>query len=243
MPVVAIREVGKGRSMAVLTDSTWHWSFLAGNRGGDPRHYRSFWSNAIRWLIQDPAMDLVQVKVLEERVSVGAVARAHVKVSRPDYRPASGEDVDVIVRRRLEGGAPGEGEVVQRSQGLKCDVEGTLEVEIPLEKAGIYEVEARAEVVPGRQATSVDLWVATARSRELEQVVGDGRLMELLAEASGGAVQSLRAEEPRLESRPPRVSRVLSRQHHDLWNQPWVILGLVGLLGTEWWLRRQYGFL
>ena len=25
-PVVAVREVGKGRSMAVLTDSTWAWS-------------------------------------------------------------------------------------------------------------------------------------------------------------------------------------------------------------------------
>ena len=48
MPVIALREVGEGRSMAVTTDSTWKWHFITGNEDGDTHAYTRFWSSAIR---------------------------------------------------------------------------------------------------------------------------------------------------------------------------------------------------
>ncbi len=243
LPVVAVQEVGKGRSMAVTTDSTWQWSFVAGHQGGDPRHFDTFWSNAVRWLIRDPEMDLVRVQVNRERVPIGEEARARVLVFHPDYQPAAEESVGLVVRRRDEGAGAGEGEVVWRHEGSRTDGQGALDVLIPFQGAGIYEVEAKAHVVPTRVARGSDLFVATDVAPEMETVVGDGRLVALLAEASGGSVQSLTSEEPAITPRPPRISRVLSRKHDELWNQPWVLLALLALLGTEWWLRRRLGYL
>ena len=243
MPVVAVREVGKGRSLALTTDTSYHWAFVAGNQGDDPRHFDTFWSNAIRWLIKDPAMDLVQVRVLREQLPVPEEARATVQVFLPDYRPAADQEVDVVVRLRDAGAGPGEGEVVLRLPEARTGAEGTLEVVVPVERAGIYEVEASARVVAGRLARGSDLFVASDVNPELEETIGDGRLLTLLAEASGGSVQALDTPTPEVEPRPPRVARVLSRRHDELWTSPWLLALLVGLLAMEWWLRRRYGFL
>lgn len=243
LPVVTVREVGAGRSMAITTDSLWHWGFVAGNRGEDPHHYNRFWSQAIRWLIRDPAMDLVRVQVREERVPVHEGARAHVRVFRPDYRPAAHQAVSIRVRSRDEGAGAGEGQVIMDVDDLRTDGDGRLEVEIPLARAGIYEVEASAVVVPGRTALGADLFVATERRAEFETIVGDGRLPRLLAEASGGAVMPLDVDDPVVRVRPSRVTRVMNRSHRDLWTSPWVLLWAACLLGLEWWLRRRMGLL
>ncbi|MGM0578138.1 MAG: glutamine amidotransferase [Myxococcota bacterium] len=243
LPVAAVREAGDGRAMSFLTDSTWHWSFIAGNKGKDTRHYDTFWTNAIRWLIKDPEMDLVRVRVLQERVSVGDEADAKVHVYRPDYRPATDQPVEVVVRRRDAGTGAGEGEVILSLPDAKTDAAGVLDVSIPFEEAGIYEVIARSDVVSGRTAEGIDLFVGTDVNPEFETVIGDGRLLDQVAAATGGRVQSLTTDEPEVDPHPPRVSRVLDRQHDELWNAPWVLAAVALLFGLEWWLRRRYGYL
>lgn len=243
MPVVAVREVAEGRSMVVTTDSTWHWSFKAGNEGKDPRHYDAFWASAIRWLIKDPELDLVRVRVLRENVPLGEKARVRVDVFQPDYQPAKDTPVDIVVKRRRSGDGQGEGEEVLRLADQLTDSSGRLELELELESPGIHEVTATAAVVSGRETTGSDLFVMTDTNPEYETVIGDGRLLSALAEASQGAVYPLEVEEPALALREPRVVKVASRRHRELWNVPFVVLVLAALFGLEWSLRRRYGYL
>ncbi len=243
MPLVTVREVGKGRSMAVTTDSLWHWSFKAGNGGKDPRHFDAFWSSAIKWLIKDPALELVRVRVLRERVPVGEAAQARIEVFLTDYRPAADHRVDVVVRRRDAGDRPGQGAEVLRLSDQRTDGAGQLEVDLPLDAAGIYEVEASATVAQGRVTRGRDLFVATELNPELETIVSDGRLLDQLAEASGGEVRSLDEVDPALTLREPRIQKVASRRHRELWNTPFIVLVLALLFGAEWWLRRRFGYL
>src|SRR5689334_11987199 len=50
MPVIVAGEYGKGRSLAVTSDSLWRWGFVAAARPGDDgRQYAKLWDNAIRW--------------------------------------------------------------------------------------------------------------------------------------------------------------------------------------------------
>ncbi len=242
-PVVSVAEVGQGRSLVVATDSTWHWAFKAGGAGKDPHHYEAFWSNAIRWLIKDPELDLVKVRVLRERVPVGESEQALVQVFEADYRPAAAEPVTIIVRRRGPGDGRGEGAEVLRVSDAKTDSEGELRVNIPVERAGIYEVEAQARVVTGRTATGVDLFVGTETNPEYDRVVGDDRLLVNLAEASQGAVLGFDADLSQVPLKRPQVIRVKSRRHRELWNAPLLLLLIAGLFGIEWWLRRRYGYL
>ena len=242
-PVVAVREVGEGRALVVTTDSTWHWAFKAGGAGKDPQNYESFWWNAIRWLIKDPELDLVKVKVLHESVPVGQRAQALVSVFRADYRPAANQDVVVVVRRRGPGDGRGEGEEILRLADAKTDSAGELRVDVPVDRAGIYEVDASSQVVTGRTATGMDLFVGTDTNPEFDRVVGDARLLDNLAAASKGAVFRFDADPSQLKLKEPQVIRVKSRQHKELWNAWWVLLLVAGLFGLEWWLRRRYGYL
>ena len=58
MPVLVVGEHGKGRTLALLTDSAWRWGFLASGRDGDDgRAYTRFMENAVRWLFKDPDLE------------------------------------------------------------------------------------------------------------------------------------------------------------------------------------------
>lgn len=242
-PLVAVREVDKGRSMIAATDSTWHWAFKAGGEGADPSHYETFWENAIRWLIKDPELDLLKVRSVEENVSVGKRARALISAFRPDYRPAAGQMIEVVVRRRGAKDGRGEGEEILRRADLKTDEQGTVELEVPVLSPGIYEIEARADIVAGRTTTGIDLFVGTDSKPELERVVGDVRLVTNLAEATKGKVLAFGSDIGEVPLEPPTVMRVKSRTHSDLWSAPWALALVVGLFGLEWWLRRRFGYL
>ena len=243
LPLATVREVGEGRSMVFATDSAWHWAFKAGAEGKDPQNYDTFWWNAIRWLIKDPELDLVKVKVLRESVPVGDRAQALITVFRADYRPAAQQEVAVVVRRRGGTDGRGQGEEVLRLPDARTDAAGELRVDIPVEAAGVYEVEAEARVVTGRTAEGLDLFVGSDTNAEYDRVVGDARLLDNLAKASGGAVLGFDADLGAIELKSPQVIRVKSRQRHELWNAWWVLLLVGGLFGLEWWLRRRYGYL
>ena len=62
-PVLVAGDAGKGRTMALLTDSGWHWGFLAAGEGDDGRAFQRFWENAIRWLVRDPALTLLRLEL------------------------------------------------------------------------------------------------------------------------------------------------------------------------------------
>jgi hypothetical protein len=39
------------------------------------------------------------------------------------------------------------------------------------------------------------------------------------------------------------TARQLTHRQQTAWDKWWVLAGLVGLLGAEWWLRRREGLL
>ena len=115
MPVIVAGEYGKGRSLAVTTDTLWRWGFVAAARPGDDgRQYTKFWENAMRWLIQDP--DLRNLHVDSDAVEYvpGAPVRVTVRLLGRDYQPLPGGAVSLVVKR---GADPATAEQVARRQG------------------------------------------------------------------------------------------------------------------------------
>jgi len=243
MPVVAVREVGLGRTMVVGTDSTWFWSFKAGGEGEDAHHYEQFWENAIRWLIKDPELDLLKVRALREVVRVGEPAEVLVTAYQADYRPAGNQKVEMVVRRRAASDDRGQGEEVLRKTDLVTDAQGELRFTVPVAHAGIYELEARSDIVTGRTTTALDLFVGAEENPEFERIVGDGHLLQGLAQATGGKVLPIDADPGEIPLEEPTIMRVKSRTHQELWSAPWALGLAVALFGLEWWLRRKYGYL
>ena len=82
---------------------------------------------------------------------------------------------------------------------------------------------------------------ASVEKRELS---ADPALMRKLAEVSGGAVVGANdvARLPEIVRRW-ESARQLAHRQQSVWDRWWVLAGMLGLLGAEWWLRRREGLL
>ncbi len=241
-PVVAVREVDRGRVLAVATDSTWFWAFRRDAEGqGDPRHYSRFWQNAFRWLTRDPSLGPVQVHVLGNPARAGGALDAQVDVRQPDYQPAAGVPVRVHWQRVGVGPAdtPDPSPAADAVQAA-TDGSGRAAVRFSPPVAGVYRIEAEAQVA-GQTLAGFDLVQVESADREFERVVPAAPLLQRIAAATGGAHFPLDAPPPKLELKAPPADEVVERTVHDLWSTPWAALGIGLLLALEWFLRRRWG--
>jgi len=243
LPILTVGEAGKGRSLALTTDSSWRWIFSGGAVcQGDgcvdrSRAYQRFWENAVRWLIRDPSLSLLRIDTGEQSWRRGQPVVLKVKALRPDYQPAPDTDVAVTVTRLPGLGAPAA--VVLAKQG-RTDEHGVLLLELDPPAAGGYRVTARA-TLSGRPLQEDAVFLVDGAGRELEEAEARDELLRAISKASGGRFVDEGGPLGELPLLPPKVVRI--NKHHDveLWSSAWVLLVAAGCLGLEWLLRRRWG--
>jgi uncharacterized membrane protein len=97
-PVLATADVGKGRTLALLTDSAWNWGFQAAGAGDDGRAFQRFWEGAIRWLVRDPALTHLRIDLDKVEYRRGQTVSLRVRTLRADYSPAASVEVALELR-------------------------------------------------------------------------------------------------------------------------------------------------
>jgi uncharacterized membrane protein len=233
-PVLAVGEVGKGRALALLTDTAWHWGFQAAGAGDDGRAFQRFWEGAIRWLVRDPALTLLRVDLDKVEYRRGQAASVRVRARRADYTPAA----DLPVALQL---FPAES--AQRDKPLKTiEVTTNKEGEANFELGGLapaaYRLVGQA-TVDGRPLSEEETFVVRPEGRELEDVISRPAVLKEIAQATGGHFEVDSLGSPPV--RKAREVRVGSLRTIELWSNPLLLILAVALLGTEWALRRRAG--
>lgn len=254
-PLVSIREVGAGRTMAVTTDSAWFWRFPAVAEGGAGREFDRFWSNALRWLIKDPELARVRVKAERSVVLSGDPVGAEVKVLGADYRGLGGASVSA----ELLETAGGKKEAVAAKQ-LTTGPDGTVIVVFEDVKPGTYVIRATAEsggspkgdpevpaeVTPAageRIGRAEEPVIVEAADVELQAPFPRPEILRALAEGSGGQYVDVSERLPDVEVRDARRVEVDRTKRIPIWDTFPAFLALLVLAGLEWWLRRRSGLL
>ncbi len=242
MPVLATREVGKGRTLALTSDSLWHWAFVGlGKSGSSRRVYDRFWQATLRWLIRDPELKYLRVIPQRERLTVGQKARIIIRATKPDYSPAAGVEVDwelVGLGGSKSRGSPIKG-LARRG---RTDQRGELVLTYEPREVGAYRVRARARLA-GRESREEALILVRRAGLETRDPRARPALLRKLAAASGGRFLGAAEELPELPFNKPRVLRVNWQREVAIWNSGWALLVVVLLLGVEWLLRRRAGHL
>ena len=240
LPVIVAGDYGKGRSLAIMTDSLWRYGFVAAQRAGDDgRHYTTFWENAIRWLIHDP--DLRNLHVDSDAVDYvpGAPVHVAVRLLGRDYQPRANGVVSLTLRR---GADPARAAQV-KTGSVKVGADGTGEWDLGGLPPGVYRVSGHAAIA-GHDARASDIFLVREAGTELDRPVGDPETLETIAKATGGRALGTIDELPRdLPFDPPRIVRVDRRTDVELWSRPGLLVLIVGLLGVEWLLRQRSGYL
>ena len=231
-PLVAIRQVAQGRTLAVTTDASWRWGFLAAESGEGDRAYARFWNSALRWLVKDPALAPLQVEpdspTVEPGVAVGLTVTAH----GPDFGPATGRKVQAeLVAEDGRSVAHGEAVVGQ---------DGTARLELTPPGPGAYKVVSRAEGAADEATAAV---AVRGSGPEDADAAPRPALLRAVAEATGGAFAAIPGGGmPRLTVNDPEVVEVGRRRAVPIWDRWWTLAGLACLLAAEWVLRRRWGY-
>src|SRR6185437_16946478 len=191
-PVVAVREVGKGRSMAVLTDSTWFWSLPHVGNGGRGDAHRRFYANALRWLIRDPELSRAKIVVdlpdVAKGVEPGVPVPLEVRSFNAKYQP---EAKDIVKLSLVPLDAP-DGTAPIIVDGVTGD-DGTFHTQFNPPSPGAWR--AKVDATDGKTGkpigTDEDAFVV--RATATEKLHREPRADVLAALAAAGAGQAVTA--------------------------------------------------
>jgi uncharacterized membrane protein len=230
-PLVAVREVGEGRTLAVATDASWRWGFVAAESGQGNRAYLRFWNQALRWLVRDPGLAPLQVEPDAPAVEPGAPVGIGVTARRPDWGPASGERVTAEL-------VDDDGRSVARGEAIAGE-DGVARVEVVPPGPGAYKIVARGR--DGETATGA----VAVRGAGPEDADAAPRpeLLSAVAEATGGAFSAIPGGDlPDLRLADAEVVEIGRRKSVPVWDRWWYLMALAGALAAEWILRRRWGY-
>jgi hypothetical protein len=233
-PVLAVREVGRGRVLTLLTDSSWLWRFATAG-GGGASAYDAFWQRAVRYLLGDPEFDRLRVVTGHHPYPADQPFRVSITASDPKYLPLKGI---LVAYRVMRTDRSPETEVRSGSGTGTTGAGGELAVTLTL-PPGTFRLEAKG-VMEGRSVQAQGELVTEGRAAELARVASDPGLLTAVAAATGGRVLSPDTL-ARARLHPPRVVRLDNLRSEPLVGNVWLLWGLIALaLAGEWLLRRRY---
>jgi uncharacterized membrane protein len=230
-PVLAVREVGRGRTMALTVDASWRWSFSEAAVGRGNQAYLRFWKNSMRWLVADPEDRRVVVSPSRENVLLGDEVRLVVQVRDAGYGP--------VVSAKLTG-------TVRSPDGSSQPFEATTnaigEATVPLtpSQQGAHRVVVRAGAGPSNRGETV--FAVTERDPELTEIRPDGAFLKQLVALYDDAAAYRGpgdTDGPLVNDAAQRA--IPERRQTHLATAPLVAI-LFGLFASlAWWARRRSG--
>ncbi|MCI0334539.1 MAG: glutamine amidotransferase [Planctomycetes bacterium] len=246
-PLLVAGQSGDGRVLAFAGDSTWRWPM-----GGFGEAHRRFWRQAVLWLAKkdEQTEGRVWIRLAGRRVMRGT--RVDFGMGAEDAQGAPIETAQFEVKVTTPDGAD---EVVRPTRGA---VSPRLPTESRRDSAtwaatfretakpGDYRITVTAKDGANVLGTAEARFLVPDQDLELDRPAAEPSLMAQLAEmtkSAGGA--ALAPEElpdllKRLADKPPELKEevVAKITYWDTWP---FFLTLVGLLGVEWFLRKQWG--
>jgi hypothetical protein len=229
-PLVAWQRYGTGKCMSIASDRLWRLRY----KTGDKYHWR-VWSQCIQFMTLSRLMGEHKRIRLETDRSVYAVdaqCRLYAHVLDDSFEP--------VVQPVFEAYVAGiDGRQVKQLVSLRPDKSqpGLYEGYFAPPGPGRYRLEANEN--DQRISNTTEFQVADA-NRELADTNMDLENLERIAKLTGG--ERLTMKEFKKLASLVNTERVTTEVHSErsLWDNGWVALLLIGLVGVEWIQRRRH---
>ncbi len=226
MPVIALQQYGLGQVMYVGTDNTWRWRKNVGDI-----YYTTIWGQ------------------IAQRVSLqrflGGSKRTQLTSDRQNYM--TGERVSIFGRLYQTGFEPMIDPSVKAAYGLKSGQGARPEVTLRAvpEHPGLYRGEFIAPA-PGNYQFWVEHDIShfldfsvTPPTFEVGETAMNEPLLKAVAASTGGAFFREETLHTLPETISQRTERVRSPLEVELWASPLYFLLMLGIVTTEWVLRKR----
>jgi uncharacterized membrane protein len=229
-PLLATQRYGRGRTVEFTGEASWRWKMLM---PADDRTYEVFWRQVLRWLSAGAPDPVTIVPV--DGAQPGVQRAIDVLVADGEFHAAAGARVTVRVT------SP-DGQTQALAASLADSATGRYSTRANLARPGVYRVEAEARQGAQLLGVARASFLAGASDPELADPRLDEAVLQRISSATGGRYLSVAdaAALPGLLARTPATA--VPAQPRDIWQHPLVFAAIVALLGSEWVLRRRWGF-
>ncbi len=251
-PVLMFQRIGLGKSLLIAAEGLWNWDFGT-NAFKDIRYhdlYSRFWAQTLRWMATNTDDEKLHLTTDATTYSIGDTATVTASLYSEVYRTTQQADATVQFEVIPPEGAPfqlqikGVHENVDESLSPSDAIAGAdnlYTTQFTLLHNGTYRIRATAK--SGSQILGedqVDIFVHPQLA-ELEAPQLDEDLLKRIASETGGTYFSIADAESVPKNIADVQNSVFVDAERDLWTHPLILLTVVGLLGTEWFLRKRIG--
>lgn len=249
-PILILQRAGLGKSLLIAAEGLWNWDFGV-KTFKDTRYetiYPRFWAQVLRWMATDTDDKNIYLTTDASAYAIGDTAKVTAYLYSETYQPQAGATLQIEV-------VPPDGATFQLQ--IRAAIESTNEgatqqrtianmgnlytAQFALRQKGNYRIRAT-----GRSGNlnlgedRLDIFVHPQLA-ELESPQLNEDLLKQLASRTGGAYFPIADAEVMLENIADVQNTMFVDAERELWAHPLVLLTVVGLLGTEWFLRKRIG--
>lgn len=230
-PILTVSEYGKGRVLALATDYAWKWYMGMVARGKGNQPYLRLVHSMVRWLTKDPGLDPVQIILPEMAASTGQEIDVRIQIQGEDPSRRSDSAVSFSVF---------DPEGVKIESKLKPTPQpGEYLVSFLPEKGGIYRIKVETPV--GHLEESM---VVAGPLESLDTAPDHDQLKKISSSTEGKYLSRGDDLLKEIEGYARKAEKqFLEEKRLPMWATPFMLVIVLGLLSSEWYLRRRWGLL
>ena len=231
-PVLAVENIYNGKVAAFMSDSSWKWNFAQASEGNLSAHYEKFWNRLFLWFVNDP--ELRDVKINTDKPIYNPGENAKIEISTLAPESINKNSLPVIT---LPNGQ-------EKRIELNNISPSRYSGEFKVEENGIYKI----SVVPEGESEkyrdlnkSETIFIVEPPENEVRGPTANQDIMKLIAQKSGGSFITTKESPEKLNIDPSKKKTIAGYKTKKLWDNPVIFLLLIGMLSSEWFLRRRWG--
>ncbi len=234
LPIIIFQRSGLGKSLLIAAEGLWNWGFGVWNFKDEDDTYPRFWGQTIRWMATRTDTKRINATTDLTTYSIGDEVQIVTYAYNESYQPMVAADIKIEV-------TPPEGKHFQAQAVADSQTPGAYKAQFRANQKGTYHI--RASGVDRSSSLGEDTTEIFAESPlvEFENPQLNEDLLKQLAAKTGGVYTTITDVASLPEQIQPVQESVFAVQERELWDNPIVLILVVGLLGTEWFLRTRRG--
>ena len=234
LPIIIFQRSGLGKSLLIAAEGLWNWGFGVWNFKDEDDTYPRFWGQTIRWMATRTDTKRINVTTDLTTYSVGDEVQIIAYAYNESYQPMTAADLKIEV-------TPPDGKHFQVRTSKDSQNPGTYRTQFRANQKGAYHIRTSGvERSTSLGEDSTEIFVESPLT-EFENPQLNEELLKQLAAKSGGHYVSIDDAASLPDKIKPVQESVFAVQERELWDNPIVLILVVGLLGTEWFLRMRRG--
>ncbi len=240
-PVLIFQRVGLGKSLLLTAEGIWNWDFGVNAFKGTTYQtvYPRFWAQVLRWMSQQSDENQIYITTAAPTYAQGETVQINVRAYSHTLQPQNDAEIQLSVTSPSGSTFP----LQTRTQATENQTNNTnnYTAQLKVKEKGTYKIRAVGQIgnIPLGE-DEIDIHVHP-QLIELEAPQLNETLLKELTEQTGGVYLTIENAQSLSEKINNVQNPVFVDTERDLWAHPLILITIVGLLGTEWFIRKRIG--